>query len=302
MMDVDCGWDDENDIPSQRVGPRTMDAAAANKIEQGTLALLIEEKWITPFHSGKDWEIRGCNSKMPLRESTKKFYIACKNKIIMEARMQSSDAMTLEELATPDALSHHHIRDLSIITYKQPWAYKLTDIVVYKEPVVFTRKTGQIKWCKVDMTTLRDNSIEEGVPLRDIEESVPLPLRAVPSDLFPSAYATIGYWTSPFEMQRSELLTVICRLAKGQPNLSGHLSALQSRARDALNEELRRVQRVHQKNLGPLNSVSFGTLCQFLQQMYPSFPKDTVVAAMDAETPFKDLVLLIGQRMDEVIC
>jgi hypothetical protein len=131
--------------------------ANANASERGKLALLMQPQWLDRLlHYGKIWEIRGRDTKV-----RDKIYLARKNRIYGETYITDSFAVTKPQLEAPSARACHHVADLSIVAYKTPFVWKVAQTKIYARPVTFTRKKGQVIWCKVDFGQLRGDSIEE---------------------------------------------------------------------------------------------------------------------------------------------
>ena len=137
----------------------TVTAAAANRLPilRGNLALLMQQHWLDRLlHYGKTWEIRGRDTKV-----RGKIYLARKELIYGETRVVDSFAVTMAELMAPAARMRHHITDLRIVTYKTPHVWKFAETRIYAHPVTFTRKPGQVVWCRVNFERLCGHSIEE---------------------------------------------------------------------------------------------------------------------------------------------
>jgi hypothetical protein len=119
----------------------------------------MHEKWLDrQLHFGKKWEIRARDTKVRA-----KIYLARKNLIFGETRIVDSFSVSKAVLATQKTRSAHQIADLSIVTYKTPFAWQLAETRIYSRPITFTRKKGQMIWCRVDMDRLNahTDTIEE---------------------------------------------------------------------------------------------------------------------------------------------
>lgn len=147
---VDVVSQSHPDIPQMRVSTPIIEAAEANRTERGKLALLMHSKWlIRLLYYGKTWEIRGRDTKV-----RDKIYLARKKQIFGETRVVDSFSVSTADLSISVARSAHHIADLSIVAYKTPFAWKFAETRIYSRPITFTRKKGQIIWCRVDMDRL----------------------------------------------------------------------------------------------------------------------------------------------------
>eukprot|EP01083_Nonionella_stella_P022619 62555_1 len=109
-----------------------------------TLALLLHMKWLNRILShGKTWEIRGRDTKI-----RGKIFLAFKNHIYGETHVVDSFPITMQELQ--DSTHRHHVEDLTIVKYKTPHVWMLQNTKRYPKRIQFTRKPGQVVWCKVN--------------------------------------------------------------------------------------------------------------------------------------------------------
>ena len=107
------------------------------------VALLLKPYWLKLILRGKkDWEIRGSNTK-----KRERIFLASKKMLYGEVTIIQSFRTTKQILRRN--FHRHGIRNLSQITYKKIWVWKLQDARKFKKPIKFERKKGQVVWCRI---------------------------------------------------------------------------------------------------------------------------------------------------------
>lgn len=165
-----------------------VDAAEANIGNHHMVVLLLQKRWlIRVLKYRKTWEIRGSNTK-----KRGKILLGYRKKIYGETQIIDSFSTTLGELAQQSSSNLHHIDDLSLVEYTTPFVWVFATTRIYTRPIPFTRKPGQVVWCRVDdiQNDIRDMKKALRTREDDLKEDEPKKYAQNAHDLDEDEYKT----------------------------------------------------------------------------------------------------------------
>ena len=110
-------------------------------------ALIIKKRWLDMILDGKKtWEIRGSDTKIRGRIG---LIESGSGLIVGECELIDSKRFT-KEMKTSGFENHRlDLYDLSMIDYKNPWAWIMEKHLRYKNPVPYNHPQGAVIWVKI---------------------------------------------------------------------------------------------------------------------------------------------------------
>lgn len=130
--------------------PKTIEVFKETLLDKGiTKCLIIKRPWLDLIFSGKKTlEIRSSNTKIRgkigLIESGS-------GHIVGECELVSTKQLSKEEYAV--AQDKHCIKDISILPYKNIWAWEIKNAKKFKEPMIYKHPQGAVIWVDVNNLT-----------------------------------------------------------------------------------------------------------------------------------------------------
>jgi len=103
--------------------------------------LIVKGEWLNEmFVNGKRWEMRSTNTKY-----RGEFCLIEQGTGLVVGKATLIDSFQVDKELAKRSINIHKVTDLSLLE-KWCWAWSLTDVVKYDEPIPYTHPRGAVIW------------------------------------------------------------------------------------------------------------------------------------------------------------